>query len=243
MLPEVGDLDKPKLVFFFDEAHLLFKDASKDFLGRSRRPCGSSARRASASSSSPRRRRTCPPTCSPSSARGCSTRCAPSPPTTQGAAGDRVDVPKSGYDLERVLQELGTGEAIVTVMSEKGAPTPVAWTRLRAPQGSCRRRRPTTIDAAVKASPLLAKYGTAVNPESATETMDQGERRPRWPSRGGCRKADRWDQEIKRDHPAGGTRTRSTTTYRRQSPMEKAAGEAARTLARELIKCIFKRRR
>ncbi len=32
ILPEVGDLDKPKLVFFFDEAHLLFKDASKDFL-------------------------------------------------------------------------------------------------------------------------------------------------------------------------------------------------------------------
>ena len=31
-LPEVGDLDKPKLVFFFDEAHLLFQDASKDFL-------------------------------------------------------------------------------------------------------------------------------------------------------------------------------------------------------------------
>ena len=42
--------------------------------------------------------------------------------------------PKSGYDLEEVLTQLGTGEAIVTVMNEKGAPTPVAWTRLRAPQ-------------------------------------------------------------------------------------------------------------
>ena len=51
-LPEVGDLDKPKLVFFFDEAHLLFNDASKAFLRtRSSRPCGSSAPRASASSS------------------------------------------------------------------------------------------------------------------------------------------------------------------------------------------------
>ena len=40
-LPEVGDLDKPKLVFFFDEAHLLFDDASKAFLrGDRRRPCG-----------------------------------------------------------------------------------------------------------------------------------------------------------------------------------------------------------
>ena len=40
-LPEVGDVDKPKLVFFFDEAHLLFNDASKDFLDADRpRPCG-----------------------------------------------------------------------------------------------------------------------------------------------------------------------------------------------------------
>ena len=82
-LPEVGDLDKPKLVFFFDEAHLLFKDASKDFLRRSPRPCGSSARRASACSSSRRPRRTCPATCSPSSARACSTSCARSRPTTR----------------------------------------------------------------------------------------------------------------------------------------------------------------
>ena len=39
-LPEVGDVDKPKLVFFFDEAHLLFNDASKPSSTRSRRPCG-----------------------------------------------------------------------------------------------------------------------------------------------------------------------------------------------------------
>ena len=61
--------------------------------------------------------------------------------------------PMSGYDLEEVLTQLATGEAIVTVMSERGAPTPVAWTRLRAPQGSmdpstgrrhrCRHRRIT----------------------------------------------------------------------------------------------------
>ena len=39
-LPEVGDLDKPKLVFFFDEAHLLFNDAPKALLERSSRWCG-----------------------------------------------------------------------------------------------------------------------------------------------------------------------------------------------------------
>ena len=79
--------------------------------------------------------------------------------------------PKSGYDLERVLQELGTGEAIVTVMSEKGAPTPVAWTRLRAPQGLMSPTPDPQIEAAVKASLLLAKYGTAIDRESAREIL------------------------------------------------------------------------
>jgi len=79
--------------------------------------------------------------------------------------------PKSGYDLERVLQELGTGEAIVTVMSEKGAPTPVAWTRLRAPQGLMSPTPEAAIDAAVAASPLMPKYGTAVDRESAREIL------------------------------------------------------------------------
>lgn len=41
--------------------------------------------------------------------------------------------PKSGYDLEELLTTLGIGEAVITVLSDRGVPTPVAWTRLRAP--------------------------------------------------------------------------------------------------------------
>ena len=44
--------------------------------------------------------------------------------------------PDSPYDLEEVLTTLGTGEAVVTVLSEKGAPSPVAATRLRAPRAN-----------------------------------------------------------------------------------------------------------
>jgi DNA double-strand break repair helicase HerA and related ATPase len=73
-LPEVGDLPKPKLVFFFDEAHLLFDGATKASSSRSSRRCGQCARRASASSSSRRRRRTSAPTSSASSGTACSTR-------------------------------------------------------------------------------------------------------------------------------------------------------------------------
>jgi hypothetical protein len=59
----------------------------------------------------------------------------------------------------------------VTVMSEKGAPTPVAWTRLRAPQGLMSPTPDPDIERAVHASPLLAKYGTAIDRESAREIL------------------------------------------------------------------------
>jgi len=172
LLPEVGDLDKPKLVFFFDEAHLLFKDASKDFLSsitQTVRLIRSKGVGIFFVTQTPK----------------------DVPADVLGQLGSRVQhalraftpddakalratvgtYPKSGYDLERVLQELGTGEAIVTVMSEKGAPTPVAWTRLRAPQGLMTPTPDPDIERAVKASPLLAKYGTAIDRESAREIL------------------------------------------------------------------------
>lgn len=172
ILPEVGDADKPKLVFFFDEAHLLFTDASKDFL--------------SAITQTVRLIRskgvgvffvTQTPKDVPSDVLaqlGSRVQHALRAFTPDDAKALRATVgtyPKSGYDLERVLQELGTGEAIVTVMSEKGAPTPVAWTRLRAPQGLMSPTPDPEIDRAVHASPLLAKYGTAIDRESAREIL------------------------------------------------------------------------
>ncbi|MDP9028082.1 MAG: DUF853 domain-containing protein, partial [Actinomycetota bacterium] len=81
--------------------------------------------------------------------------------------------PTSGYDLAQVLQNLATGEAIVTVMNEKGAPSPVAWTRLRAPQSSMSPTPADRMAAAVAASPLLAEYGTPVDPISARDILEQ----------------------------------------------------------------------
>ncbi|MGO3650489.1 helicase HerA-like domain-containing protein, partial [Agrococcus casei] len=79
--------------------------------------------------------------------------------------------PNSDYDLEEVLTQLGIGEAIVTVMNAKGAPTPVAWTRVRAPQGSMDPSPQATQDAVVQASSLDAKYRDAVDRESAFEML------------------------------------------------------------------------
>ncbi|GAA1963107.1 helicase HerA-like domain-containing protein [Microbacterium deminutum] len=172
ILPEVGDLDTPKLVFFFDEAHLLFRDASKDFLAaitQTVRLIRSKGVGVFFVTQTPKD--------VPSDVLaqlGSRVQHALRAFTPDDAKALRATVgtyPKSGYDLERVLQELGTGEAVVTVMSEKGAPTPVAWTRLRAPQGLMSPTPEPQIESAVKASLLLAKYGTAIDRESAREIL------------------------------------------------------------------------
>ncbi|MGZ8803940.1 MAG: helicase HerA-like domain-containing protein, partial [Microbacterium sp.] len=172
ILPEVGDLDKPKLVFFFDEAHLLFKDASKDFTSaivQTVRLIRSKGVGVFFVTQTPKD--------VPSDVLaqlGSRVQHALRAFTPDDAKALRATVgtyPRSGYDLERVLQELGTGEAIVTVMSEKGAPTPVAWTRLRAPQGLMSPTPDAAIDAAVAASPLMPKYGTPIDRESAREIL------------------------------------------------------------------------
>ncbi|MEU1971045.1 helicase HerA-like domain-containing protein [Microbacterium sp. NPDC019599] len=172
LLPEVGDLDKPKLVFFFDEAHLLFKEASKDFTAaivQTVRLIRSKGVGVFFVTQTPKD--------VPGDVLaqlGSRVQHALRAFTPDDAKALRATVgtyPKSGYDLERTLQELGTGEAIVTVMSEKGAPTPVAWTRLRAPQGLMSPTPEAQIDAAVAASALLPKYGTPVDRESAREIL------------------------------------------------------------------------
>jgi uncharacterized protein len=80
--------------------------------------------------------------------------------------------PRSAYpDLGEVLTSLGIGEAVVTVMDERGAPTPVAWTRLRAPESLMAPTEPTAMAAVVTASPLHAKYAEAVDRASAREKL------------------------------------------------------------------------
>jgi len=81
-LPEVGDADKPKLVFFFDEAHLLFNGATKAFLDSVTQTVRLIRSKGVGVFSSPRRPRTSPPRYSPSWPTACSTPYAPSLPTT-----------------------------------------------------------------------------------------------------------------------------------------------------------------
>jgi uncharacterized protein len=170
-LPEAGDLDKPKLVFFFDEAHLLFADATDAFL------------------------ESVTQTVRLIRSKGVGVFFVTQvpddiPAEILGQLGNRVQhalraftpddakalkaaastYPKSDfYDVDELLTSMGIGEAAVTTLSDDGVPTPVVHTRLRAP--ASRIGPADDVDGAAKASPLYAKYGTRVEAESAREKL------------------------------------------------------------------------
>ncbi len=172
-LPEVGDVDKPKLVFFFDEAHLLFTDASKAFLQQVEQTVKLIRSKGVGVFFC-----TQLPTDVPNNvlsqlgARIQHALRAFTPDDQQALTKTVRTYPKTDfYDLATDLTSLGIGEAIVTVLSERGAPTPVAWTRLRPPQSLMDTIGPDYIKAAAQASPLFLKYGQTVDRESAYEML------------------------------------------------------------------------
>ena len=172
-LPEVGDIDKPKLVFFFDEAHLLFKDASKAFMDQVEQTVKLIRSKGVGVFFC-----TQLPTDVPNavlSQLGARVQHAlrAFTPDDQAALSKTVRTyPKTEfYDLATDLTSLGIGEAIVTVLSERGAPTPVAWTELRSPRSLMDTIGPDYIKAAAHASPLFLKYGQTVDRESAYEIL------------------------------------------------------------------------
>ncbi|WP_283137396.1 helicase HerA-like domain-containing protein [Rhizohabitans arisaemae] len=171
-LPEVGDLDRPKLVFFFDEAHLLFAGASKAFLQAITQTVRLIRSKGVGVFFVTQTPKDVPPDVL--AQLGSRVQHAVRAFTPQDAKSLKATVstfPNSAYDLEEVLTRLGIGEAVVTVLSERGVPTPVAWTRLRAPESRMGPADPQKIAEMVRASPLEAKYGEAVDRDSAYERL------------------------------------------------------------------------
>lgn len=172
-LPEVGDADKPKLVFFFDEAHLLFNDASKAFLDSITQTVRLIRSKGVGVFFVTQTPKDVPADVLAQLGNRVQHALRAFTPDDQKALKATVKTfPNSVYDLEELLTGLGTGEAVVTVLSEKGAPTPVAATRLRAPQSLMGPIDTTALDAAVQASPLHGRYAQAVDRESAFEKLN-----------------------------------------------------------------------
>jgi uncharacterized protein len=172
-LPEVGDLPKPKLCFFFDEAHLLFDGASEALLAQIERTA-----RLIRSKGVGVYFVTQAPTDVPSSVlaqlgnRVQHALRAFTPDDADALRKTARTFPTTThYDVEKTITSLGTGEALITVLSPKGIPTPLAATRLLPPDSLMAALPDADVQARIVASSFSTKYGRTIDRESAYEMI------------------------------------------------------------------------
>ncbi len=174
-LPEVGDLEKPKLVFFFDEAHLLFNGASREFLNQVVQTVRLIRSKGIGLFFVTQNPKDIPDdVLAQLGSKVQHALRAHTPREAERLAQAVKTFPRTDYDLEELLTSLGTGEAVVTVLNAKGVPTPVVPTRLRAPQAEMGVARPDVVASVLASSPLAARYRTRVDdPNTAFELLER----------------------------------------------------------------------
>ena len=229
ILPEAGDLDKPKIAFFFDEAHLLFNDAPKALLEKVEqvvrliRSKGVSVWFISQNPSD-------------------------IPESVLGQIGNRVQHALRAYtpneqkavkyaaksfrenpdfDTERVLQELGVGEALVSVLDEKGVPTMVERANILPPKSSMNIADENLVNQTIASSHLYSKYSENVDRESAYELLNEQREQAKKEAAEAAVQAEKEKAEKEKAK-------QKTSSSRRQSVAQKAVNSAASTIGREI---------
>lgn len=259
-LPEVGDTDKPKLVFFFDEAHLLFNDASKAFLDSITQTVRLIRSKGVGVFFVTQTPKDVPDDVLAQLGSRVQHQLRAHTPNDAKALKATVSTyPTSDYDLEEVLQQLGTGQAIVTVMSEKGAPTPVAWTQMWAPASRMAPTPEEDLRAGVAQSALMGKYGQAIDRESAyeilTKRLEAGAAQAEEERQAGQREAAekeqaRQERERQQEEARAEKQRRAEETARKREERENPSvvtqvtksavfRDLVRTASREIIRGIF----
>jgi len=172
-LPEVGDIDKPKLVFFFDEAHLIFDDASKGLLDQIQqvvRLIRSKGVGVFFITQSPKDIHK--DVLAQLGHRVQHALRAFTPDDDKALRAAARTFPKTPfYDVEETLTTLGIGEAFITVLSPKGVPTPPFATRLIPPASSMSPLPDDELARRVSTSPQVREYATPIDRESARERL------------------------------------------------------------------------
>jgi DNA helicase HerA-like ATPase len=236
-LPEVGDLDKPKLVFFFDEAHLLFDDAPAMLRQRVEQVVRIIRSKGVG-------------------VYFCSQFPDDVPNEILGQLGNRIQHALRAYtprdqkavknaaetfvanpklDVAEVISRLSVGEALVSTLQEKGVPMPVERTLICPPR--CRMGAVTVEErAAVRArSPLGDKYDSPVNRESAYEILSRRTL--------GKKAAESGSNQAEAEKPSEGRGLFGDWlwgTKRRQGMVETLAKQAARTVGSQIGRQIWR---
>ncbi|WP_236976436.1 helicase HerA-like domain-containing protein [Membranihabitans maritimus] len=173
--PEEGDLDKPKLVLFIDEAHLIFQDASKELLRQIETTVKLIRSKGIGVFFVTQNPNDIPE--SVLSQLGMKVQHA----LRAFTASDREDIQKASknfpisayYDISEVLTRLGIGEALVTVLNEDGRPTPLVRTMMRAPESRMDILSNDELMDVERSSDLFAKYDQIIDRESAYEILSE----------------------------------------------------------------------
>jgi len=223
-LPEVGDVPKPKLVFFFDEAHLLFEDAPKAFLEQVEQVVRLIRSKGVGVYFVTQTPQDVPePVLAQLGNRVQHALRAHTPDDDAALKATVRTFPKTTfYDLAETLTSLGIGEAVVTVLNSRGAPTPVVATRLIPPASRMAPLTPQELQADIRQSDLLAQYGKPIDRESAREML-----------------ATRMANTAPADAPPPQRPARSAGKTIAQVAAGALSSSIARTVGREVVRGIF----
>ncbi len=174
-LPEVGDPDKPKLVFFFDEAHLLFKDAPKALLEKVEQVVRLIRSKGVGIYFVTQNPLDIPDTVSRQLGNRVQHALRAFSPLEQKAVKAAATTFRANpsFDTEKAIMELGIGEALVSTLDEKGQPTMVQKTLVRPPNSRVGPITDAERKAVINASPVEGVYDETEDRESAYEMLQK----------------------------------------------------------------------
>ncbi len=235
-LPEVGDPDKPKLVFFFDEAHLLFNDAPRALLEKIEQVVRLIRSKGVGVFFVTQNPRDLPD--SVLAQLGNRIQHALRAYTPAERKGVRAAAESfrenDAFDTEEVITQLGTGEALVSTLDDESAPGIVQRTLIRPPSSRLGPATDPERRATISDSPVLGQYDEALDRESAYELLLEREEEA-------AEAAERLAKEEERAKAeAAKVKKRKSSRSRRQTPTEAATKSFLRTAGRELGRYVIR---
>ena len=236
-LPEVGDQDKPKLVFFFDEAHLLFRDAPKSLLDRIEQVARLIRSKGVGIYFVTQSPADIPEMVLSQLGNRVQHALRAYTPTDQKAVRAAANSFRAnpGVDVAKEIQELGVGVALVSTLDAKGAPTPVARTKVRPPNSHVGPVAREERERLMKSCAFGRKYDKPLDRESAYELLaKRAERAAKQEEREAKRK-----EREKSGGRAKSTRSRSSRTTALERQSGRVASNVFNTIVRELMRGIL----
>jgi len=238
-LPEVGDPEKPKLVFFFDEAHLLFDGAPKTLVDKVEQVVKLIRSKGVGVYFVTQNPVDIPESVLAQLGNRVQHALRAYTPREQKAVKVAAETfrPNPAFSTEAVITQLGIGEALVSVLEDKGVPSIVGRTMIRPPSAQVGPISPAERDAILANSPVGGLYDTVIDRESAFEILQKRARDKQL--------ADQRAQQEAAQQAEAQARERASTPRRstRQTPTEAAVTSFARTVAntlgRELVRGIL----